>query len=86
MDCKLAAARLIVEDDMDVKEVQELLAIHYNTLFRRVSEYEKYGQSAFHGNGVRIYDHNRVDLNSSNFVGLVQDTGRLSYSAGEKSL
>ena len=64
--------------------MQELLAIHYNTLYRRVSEYEKYGQSAFHGNGVRIYDHNSLD--SSNFVGLVQDTGRLSYSAGEKSL
>ena len=64
-DYKLAAVRLIVEDEMDVKEVDEmdvkevsgLLDIHYNTLYRWVSEYEKYGQSAFPGNGVKIYDH-----------------------------
>ncbi len=56
-DCKLAAVRLIVEDEMDVKEVSGLLDIHYNTLYRWVSEYEKHGQSAFPWNGVKIYDH-----------------------------
>ncbi len=42
---------------MDAKEVSGLLDIHYNALYRWVSEYEKYGQSAFPGNGVKIYDH-----------------------------
>lgn len=40
-DYKLAAVRLIVDDELDVKEVSGLLDIYYNTLYRWVSEYEK---------------------------------------------
>ncbi|MCR5731341.1 MAG: transposase [Sphaerochaetaceae bacterium] len=56
-DFKVAAVKLILEDEMDVKTVSQQLDIHANSLYRWVSEYEKYGKEAFPGNGTRIYDY-----------------------------
>jgi len=53
---KIAAVKLILEDEMDVKTVSQQLDIHPNSLYRWVSEYEKYGKEAFPGKGTRIYD------------------------------
>jgi len=49
---KIAAAKLVLEDNMSVSEVAMELAIHYNSLYRWISEYEEYGESAFPGHEV----------------------------------
>ena len=49
---KIAAVKLIVEDEMDVKDVSKQLGVHANSLYRWVQEYEEYGESAFPGKGV----------------------------------
>jgi transposase len=54
---KLAAVKLVVEDEMDVKEVAKQLGVHYNSLYRWVQEFEEYGESAFPGRGCKIYDY-----------------------------
>ena len=51
---KIAAVKLIVEDEMDVKDVSKQLGVHANSLYRWVQEYEEYGESAFHGKGCKI--------------------------------
>ncbi len=33
---------------MSVSEVAKELSIHYNSLYRWISEYEEYGENAFH--------------------------------------
>lgn len=52
---KIAAAKLVLEDNMSVSEVAKELSIHYNTLYRWISEYEEYGESAFPGHGTALY-------------------------------
>ena len=54
---KLAAVKLVIDDEMDVLTVAKQLDIHYNTLYRWISEYEEFGESAFPGNGSRIFDY-----------------------------
>ena len=48
---KVAAVKLVLEDDFSVSEVSKELSIHYNSLYRWVREYEKYGEDAFPGHG-----------------------------------
>jgi transposase len=38
---KIAAVKLVMEDNMSVSEVAKELSIHYNSLYRWVSEYEE---------------------------------------------
>ena len=54
---KMAAVKLVLEDDMTVAEVSKELSIHYNTLYRWISEYEEYGESAFPGHGTALYSY-----------------------------
>lgn len=54
---KIAAVKLVLEDDMAVAEVAKELSIHYNTLYRWISEYEEYGESAFPGHGTALYSY-----------------------------
>lgn len=53
---KVAAARLVVEEEVPVCQVAKELEVHPNSLYRGASEYEKYGERAFPRNGTRIYD------------------------------
>lgn len=48
---KMTAVKLIIDDELPVKHVAEQLQVHANSLYRWVQEYEKYGESAFAGNG-----------------------------------
>jgi transposase len=52
---KIAAVKLVVEDNMPVAEVSKSLLVHYNSLYRWISEYEEYGESAFPGHGTALY-------------------------------
>lgn len=36
---KIAAVKLVLEDDMSVSNVSKELSIHYNSLYRWISEY-----------------------------------------------
>ena len=54
---KIAAVKLVLEDDLTVAEVSKELSIHYNTLYRWISEYEEYGESAFPGHGTALYSY-----------------------------
>lgn len=54
---KIAAVKLVIEDNMTVLEVSKELSIHYNTLYRWISEYEEYGESAFPGHGTALYSY-----------------------------
>jgi transposase-like protein len=54
---KMAAVKLILDDELPVSQVAKELAVHANSLYRWVQEYEKYGESAFPGNGSTIYDY-----------------------------
>lgn len=42
---------------MPVSEVSRALVVHYNSLYRWISEYEKYGESAFPGHGTALYSY-----------------------------
>ena len=46
---KLAAVKMIIEDDIPIKAVPEELSVHRNTLYRWLAEYEKYREDAFPG-------------------------------------
>ena len=46
---------MVIEDKMTVAEVSKELSIHYNTLYRWISEYEEYVESAFPGRGNALY-------------------------------
>ncbi|AQR93153.1 transposase [Clostridium saccharoperbutylacetonicum] len=52
---KIAAVKLVIEDNMPVAEVSRALVVHYNSLYRWISEYEEYGESAFPGHGTALY-------------------------------
>ena len=54
---KMAAVKLVSEDNMTVAEVSKELDIHYNSLYRWISEYEEYGESAFPGHGSALYSY-----------------------------
>lgn len=54
---KMAAVKLVLEDNMTVAEVSKELSIHYNSLYRWISEYEEYGESAFPGHGTALYSY-----------------------------
>ena len=54
---KIAAVKLVLEDGMFVSEVSKELSIHYNSLYRWISEYEEYGESAFPGHGTALYSY-----------------------------
>ena len=54
---KIAAVKLVLEDNMTVSEVSKELSIHYNSLYRWISEYEEYGESAFPGHGTALYSY-----------------------------
>ncbi|CBZ02678.1 transposase [Clostridium botulinum] len=52
---KIAAIKLVLEDDMSVSDVAKELSIHYNFLYRWISEYEEYGEGAFPGHETALY-------------------------------
>ncbi len=54
---KLAAVKLVVNDELPVSEVVKQLDIHYNSLYRWIREYEDYGESAFPGHGCALYNY-----------------------------
>lgn len=54
---KIAAVKLVLEENMTVAEVAKELSIHYNSLYRWISEYEEYGESAFPGHGSALYSY-----------------------------
>lgn len=41
---KMAAVKLVLEDNIPISEVSKELSIHYNSLYRWISEYEEYGE------------------------------------------
>ena len=53
---KIAAVKLVLEDNISVAEAAKELSIHYNSLYRWLSEYEEYGESAFPGHGSALYN------------------------------
>lgn len=48
---KIAAVKLVIEEDYSVAEVSNELSIHCNSLYKWINEYEKYGEEAFPGSG-----------------------------------
>lgn len=52
---KVAAVKLVLEDDMSVSDAAKALGFHYNSPYSWISEYEKYGGSAFPGHGSALY-------------------------------
>ncbi|MEB9972488.1 transposase [Bacillus cereus] len=57
----MATVQLVMEDNMFVNEVARELSIHSNTLYRWISEYEEYGESAFPGRGSALY-HSHYEM------------------------
>ena len=53
---KMAAVKLVLNDNMPVSQVAKELSVHYNSLYRWLNEYEKYGESAFPGHGSALYN------------------------------
>lgn len=53
---KMAAVKLVLEDALSVSEIAKELSVHYNSLYRWISEYEEYGESAFPGRGSALYN------------------------------
>lgn len=54
---KLAAVKLVINDELPVSRVAKELDIHYNSLYRWIREYEDYGESAFPGHGCALYNY-----------------------------
>jgi transposase len=54
---KLAAVKLVTEDQIPVSEVAKELGIHYNSIYRWIREYEEYGESVFPGHGFKAYNY-----------------------------
>lgn len=51
---KIAAVKLVIEDNMPLAEVPRALVVHYNSLYRWISEYK---QSAFPDHGTALYSY-----------------------------
>lgn len=47
--------KLVLDVDMPAAEAAKALSIHYNSLYRWISEYEEYGESAFPWHGTALY-------------------------------
>ena len=54
---KMVTVKLVLEDSMPVSEVAKELGIHYNGMYKWISEYEEYGESAFPGHGTALYSY-----------------------------
>jgi len=54
---KIAAVKLVLEDEVPVAQIAREVSVHYNTLYRWISEYEEYGESAFPGKGTALYSY-----------------------------
>ena len=54
---KLAAVKLVVEDQLPVSQVSKELDIHYNSLYKWIREYEEFGENAFPGHGCALYSY-----------------------------
>ncbi|WP_459476603.1 transposase [Clostridium saccharoperbutylacetonicum] len=54
---KILAVKLVIEDNMPEEEVSRAMIVHYNSLYRRIGKYEKYGESAFPGYGTALYSY-----------------------------
>lgn len=54
---KMAAVKLVLEDGMPVSDTAKELSIHYNSLYRWISEYQEFGESAFPGEGCALYNY-----------------------------
>jgi transposase len=63
---KMAAVKLVVEDAMSVSEIAKELSIHYNSLYRWITEYEEYGESAFPSHGSALYNFQYEIKNKEN--------------------
>ncbi|MBC1476002.1 transposase [Listeria grandensis] len=53
---KVAAVTLVLKENFSVTEVCTELDIHANTLYRWLSEYEEYDESAFPGHGSALFN------------------------------
>jgi transposase len=67
-EVKIQAVKLIVADDVSVKQLSKELEVSQNTLYRWVREHEKYGVKAFPGKGSRafIYQNELKQLEKEN--------------------
>lgn len=54
---KLAAVKLVKEDQLPVSQVSRELDVHYNSLYRWIREYEEFGEDAFAGHGCALYNY-----------------------------
>ncbi len=54
---KIAAVKLVIENNMTVDDTAKVLYIHYNSLYSWISEYEEYRESAFPGHGAALYSY-----------------------------
>ncbi|OZV13101.1 hypothetical protein CIW83_06105 [Tissierella sp. P1] len=54
---KIAAVKLVLEDDTPVAEAAKALSIYYNSLYCWINEYEEYGESVFPGYGTVLYSY-----------------------------
>jgi transposase len=53
---KLAAVKLVLDENMTVVKAAHELLVHTNTLHRWVKEYQEYGESAFPGHGSALFN------------------------------
>jgi transposase len=51
---KIAAVKLVTEENYSVSEVSNELLIHCNSLYKWINEYDKYGEEAFPGYGTAL--------------------------------
>lgn len=56
VNLRFAAVKLVLKDSIPVAQVAKELSIHYNRLYRWISEYEEYGESAFPCHGSALYN------------------------------
>ena len=54
---KVAAVKHVIEEQYSVSQVAKELEVHENSIYNWIRDYEKYGDSAFPGNGNPIYNY-----------------------------
>ncbi len=52
---KISVVKMIIEEGRSIREVSESLGLNYYTLRDWRIEYESKGESAFQGNGIKVY-------------------------------
>lgn len=52
---KRQAVTLVLKEEQPIRFVSRTLDVHENTIYRWVSEYEKFGEQAFPGRGSRSF-------------------------------